>query len=697
MPGNANIMDEQSTTIRLLVTATSSAIANRMISDLRHAGLSINAAHTCKGDELATLLCTHSWDVLVCHSFPALSAPAVLQTVQQQEAPLSVLVVDDHIAATARQALFREGACDVIATKESERLVRGIRRESAYRQLHRRLAALELDFRQTAQRLSHLMDDSPAPYACMLDGLHIYCNSSYAALFEYPDTDTIRTTPFLDLVAQQDREKVRNLLQAAENNASICIRGLTLNGSVNALKCLFTPTRHNGKNCLQLKAEHDSGNAQYREELEKLQSRDLLTRLENRKFFKNRIEKAILKAYESRIFSALLVVELNALVDISSSIGKANANMVLNDIAAWLQKTIKMPFAAARLDAHVFGLLVYESNPDRIILLGREIRTQINKTISPAMQDTREPGCSIGMSLINDNSHDAESVLERARTRLPQGHPENESPFSFCGNETGQHGASGILRYLQMALQQKKFRLVYQPVIDLRGQNHPGYEVLSRMLDSDGKETSPDTYLWLANLNGLGEQLDRLVASMVLEQLANQALEESLVLKITPNTLVSRTFLPWLSEQLSFKRVNCDRLTIEISEIDLYSTRDCALNFCHGLAELGIGISICHFGCAIDPYPILDEIKPAFIKFDVTLVRDIIYSTQQRSHVQKMIQTLHARNTKVLIPNVEDKDVLPVLWESGADFVQGFALQSPCHEMRHEFMAEKVITLAAQQ
>jgi multidomain signaling protein FimX len=49
----------------------------------------------------------------------------------------------------------------------------------------------------------------------------------------------------------------------------------------------------------------------------------------------------------------------------------------------------------------------------------------------------------------------------------------------------------------------------------------------------------------------------------------------------------------------------------------------------------------------------------------------------------------------VVAPQVEDMDVLPVLWQTGADYVQGYCLQRPSDAMNYEFVQVEEITLPA--
>ena len=106
-------------------------------------------------------------------------------------------------------------------------------------------------------------------------------------------------------------------------------------------------------------------------------------------------------------------------------------------------------------------------------------------------------------------------------------------------------------------------------------------------------------------------------------------------------------------------------------------------------------MTISNFGCALEPFALLDQLKPALVTLDETIVRDLIYSSHQKANVQSLVLTLHARGVHVVTPRVEDMAVLPVLWEIGVDYAQGYCLQAPSHEMNYEFVEDEEITLSA--
>lgn len=696
----------QAVTTHLLVVSEGSAAANRLISNLRNEGLALRAGHADSEAELGKLLVHAEWDVLACYENSRIPPERVLALLRHHEQALPIIVVTPTETSHDLLSLVRAGIRDVIADADDARLVVSVQREAAQHRLQRQLRRLEVQQHELEKRHRLLLEGSDSAIAYLQDGVHLYCNRSYAHSFGYASIETIATTPFLNLVTAAERARVRALLSSAltagaaasvsaSGEVSATVAVLRQDGSEDSLQLVFTPLEYHGKPCLQVSVRAAIGNADYQAAVERAASQDLLTRLDNRAHFHLRIESAIRKAVQTRVFSSLLVIELDEFIDISSAIGRSNANIVLNDIAAFLQDSIGKPFAAARLDAHEFGIIVYDGDPDEILALGKRIQSRLSEHISLALLNSLPLSCSIGMALINDHTSDAADVLARAHTNLRQNAMAHAANNEFSIDS--QPAASAMLACLAGALEQQRFRLLYQPLVHLKGAAWHRYEVLARMLDSDGNEVAPGAFLQLANLNGMGESFDKLIVGKALDALSEASAVHSLIINLTSNTLASRTFLPWLSAQLRSSRMTADMLVLQISEIDIYNSPACSLEFCAGLHELNVQIAISHFGCALEPFAILQQVKPAFVALEVSTVRDIIYSAQQKQSIKALVSRVHAEGLQVVVPQVDDLDMLPVLWETGADFVQGSSLQSPSPELHYEFVQVEEITLAAAQ
>ncbi len=677
----------------LLVVADSLDAGNRLISGLRSQNMALRSASAGNERELATLLAQGQWDVIVCFAGKSLPPASVLSTLRRVEQDVPVILVGPAPA----EPQLAEGVREVIAAEEPERLLAAVSREAEVSQLKRRVRQLELQQRELEKRHALLLDGSATAIGYVQDGIHLACNPSYARCFGYDNTAAIAAIPLLDLLSPAARPGIKALLGqplAGETRETVRIR--RQNGNEESMELCFTPVEYHGKACVQLTVTPARGNAEYAAAVAQIGHQDLLTSLDNATHFLALVEHAIRAAVQDGKFSSLLLIGINDFADVSAAIGRSSANIVLNDIARALKESITANDAAARVDEYTFGILLHDGDPDKALALARAIQGRINNRVSSAMLTSLELGCTIGLALINGLAGDAETVLARAQANLRDKPLSTDGKFHYRIGEDMRHDAGAMLDYLKAALLNRRFKLLFQPLVPINGAGHKSYEVLTRMLDRDGNEVSPAAFLPLANLNGVGEEIDRLVIGLALDSMKDSGTER-LIINITSNSLMSRTFLPWLSEKLRGGRIASDLLVLQISEVDIHGNPAQALAFCRGLRQLNAGMAICHFGCALEPFAILDALAPTLVKLDETLVRDIIYSPQQIENVRNQIGKLHDRGLLVIAPQVEDMDVLPVLWETGADYVQGYCLQRPSDEMNYEFVHVEEITLSAPQ
>ena len=78
---------------------------------------------------------------------------------------------------------------------------------------------------------------------------------------------------------------------------------------------------------------------------------------------------------------------------------------------------------------------------------------------------------------------------------------------------------------------------------------------------------------------------------------------------------------------------------------------------------------------------------------DQSLVKNCAYSIHQQQLVKKLINAIHHQDILVSVTEVEELELLPLLWELGFDFIQGKVLQAPDKVMEFNFPQEQALTL----
>ena len=241
---------------------------------------------------------------------------------------------------------------------------------------------------------------------------------------------------------------------------------------------------------------------------------------------------------------------------------------------------------------------------------------------------------------------------------------------------------------IQRALDENRFRLLFQPVINLRGEDEEHYEAFVRMLDKDDKEISPYDFLPPVGPSETTIKIDRWVILQTIKQLAShrsRGHNTKMFLNLTAETLQDKTFTPWLSVALKAARLPGDSLIFQIREGDASNHMKQAKEFTKTLHELHCKISISQFGCALNPFNTLKHIDADYVKIDGSFTEEIQKNDDAKQQVKEMVKSLQSSGKLTIIPLVENASVLATLWQAGVNYIQGYYLQAPVPEMNYDF------------
>lgn len=684
----------QETLTHLLVAAGGNGATQRIIDELKKDGMAVSAATADSRQELANLIKQPQWEAVICFEDSKISVPVVSDLVAQNSQPLPLILATSADKVVELLPMLEQGVADVVPVEQAKRLFLSVQRETVNSRLKRHVERLEKNHGELEEHYCAVLSNSASPISYVHDGTHLYSNQSYAALFGYESSEAITGGSFLDLIQVHDHSVVNTVMtQSPPKEEALAIRVVHRDGSESDMMLTFTPAEFQQRVCMKVTGRPLMSAAEAKSRPTHAAPNDTLGSLATDAQFLEQFEAAIRTALQKGVFSSLLIIAVHDSVQVQSEDEKARLNLLISDVTRFLRDYFQKHFTAARLDDHVFGFILLDADTDEIAALNALIKSSSNKHFGSAGPAPGEPVCTVGNTMINGREQKLEYVLAQASRHLKPAQLDKIKQNMMKGRPDISN--ADLLEYLMIAITQKRFKLLYQPIVHIKGSNHKGYEVLSRMLDGDGNEILPEAFIRLANQNGIGEKLDKLIITMVMDAHEKSAKSGPLIINISNNTLMSRTFLPWLHKQLEKRKIPAGLFAIAVSETEIHNNEGHAIDFCSGLSAAGVKLVISHFGCTLDPYTILDQIKPDLIKLDTSLLKEISKRATQRTTVQTTVGNLHTRGLLVVAPQVESLAILPILWDIGIDYVQGYALQAPSHEMNYNFLVEEEITLSA--
>ncbi len=680
-------------TIRLLILEDSQNEAERLVSLFRNAGRATRVHRLTSSDDLATAL-QQSWDLLIAApSSENLDPSEAINAIRRQakDIPLIQLTADnDPDAITEALAL---GAQDALPQGEDERLILVANRELANLEERRGRRVAEIALREAEKRCQLLLDSSVDAITYVHEGMHIYANRAYLKLFDYEDADDLEGMPMIDLIAGCDHANFKDFLknyQNAEGNAELTCSGIKANGQTFPARMSFSPATYDSEPCIQVVIRAETGNAELEEKLREISSQDLVTGLFNRSHFLELMDNAAERAVNAGQPATLSYIRVDRYSNLLAETGLAGIDLLLTDLANLLRQHFDDDAQLARFGDDVFAVLQPGKNPEQAQGELAALLKKVEGHMFDVAGRTVQTSLSIGVAGLNEKTPNAQEVVDRAHRCADELGDGNALKLYNPAQELAAAANRGsIVAMVQQALENNSFRLLFQPIISLRGDSSEHYEVLLRLLSPQGVEVPPGEFLGAARDAGMAEKIDRWVILNSIKLLADHRSKghnTCLFVHLSSASVQDQTLLPWLSVALKAARLPSDALAFQLSEQDATTYLKQAKTLTHGLAELHCKVALSQFGCALNPFNTLKHLNVDFVKVDGSFTQDLSTADAQEA-LKTLLGSLHAQAKLTIVPFVESASVLATLWQAGVNYIQGYYLQGPSQSMDYDFAA----------
>ena len=651
-------------TIRLLILEDSQNEAERLVSLFRNAGRATRVHRITSSDNLAEAL-QQSWDLLISapsseHLEPSEAITAIRR--QAKDIPVIQLVAGNESDAITEALML--GAQDALPQGEDERLILVANRELANLEERRARRAAEVALREAEKRCQLLLDSSVDAITYVHDGMHIYANRAYLKLFDYEDGDELEGMPMIDLIASEDQAAFKDFLKnysSAEGNAELACGGI--------------------------RAETD--NAELEEKLREISSQDLVTGLFNRSHFIELMDGAAQRAINDGQVSSLAYICIDRYSEAIGEVGLAGIDILLTDLANLLRAHFGETAQLARFGDDVFTALLADVTPQQLQEQLKPLLKKIEGHLFDVAGRTVQTTLSVGIAGLSEQTSKAQEVIDRAHRCADELEGNAIKVYNPADELAAAANRGNLVAMVQHALENNSFRLLFQPIISLRGDSDEHYEVLLRLLNQQGEEVPPGDFLGAAKNAGLAEKIDRWVILNSIKLLAehrSKGHNTRLFVHLSANSLQDQTLLPWLSVALKAARLPSDSLVFQIGETDAVTYLKQAKALTQGLAELHCKVALSQFGCALNPFNTLKHLNVDFVKVDGSFSQDLTNAENQEA-LKTLLASLHAQAKLTIVPFVESASVLATLWQAGVNYIQGHYLQGPSQSMDYDFSA----------
>lgn len=691
-------MQKKNSTVHVLILDPDQNDAETLVSLLRNSGRATRAHRITSEEDLEETLKTSTWDLLLARDIEQEVSPdAALAMIKRMDKDLPFILLTDSFDRDRTVQVMRSGAQATVQAEHTDLLILTVKRELAALDERRKRRTLESHLHEAEQRCQLLLESSKDAIAYINDGMHIYANQSYMDFLGYDDLDELICVPILDTLTPDSQAKYKEFMKRfAETRKD----GMSLNcqarrsddQQLNVTIAVSSAT-YDSEPCTQIVIQPEHSDAELEEKLRQISSQDLLTGLFNRQHFMDELAAAIAQAADGGEPGALAYIALDSFMSIKGQLGIAGADLLLGDLSNILKEQAGDGILLARLSDDAFGLLARPCEEKAMHSTCERLRKMIEDHIFDIDGRTIQLTVSIGIATITENAPKAADMLGRSHTasaevRKLDGHENGNGVVVYNPAEAEGLGEGSATEIIQKALDDDRFRLLYQPIINLRGEGEEHYEATVRMIDKDGEEISPYEILPPMGPSEMAVKIDRWVILQTIKHLAShrsRGHDSRLFLNVCAETIQDKTFTPWLSVALKAARLPGNALIFQLREVDANNHLKLAKDFVKSLHELHCKVSLSQFGGALKPFSTLKHIDVDYVKIDGSFTEELQKNDEAKDRVKEMVKELQEAGKLTIIPMVENAVVLSTLWQAGVNYIQGYYVQAPVPEMNYDF------------
>jgi diguanylate cyclase (GGDEF)-like protein/PAS domain S-box-containing protein len=404
---------------------------------------------------------------------------------------------------------------------------------------------------------------------------------------------------------------------------------------------------------------------------------DPLTKLPNRSSFEANFYK-VSQSLGPDSEARLILIDLDHFKQVNDTLGHAAGDKLLQSVAERLSQFVAGRGHLARIGGDEFALVMSFATADEEERFCDALIGQLR--VFTIMGNNMHVGASVGVSKVLIGTtplaalREADIALYEAKSKGRNRWQAFEGKMSDL-LETRQRLESDLRNALPGGDQ---FRVVYQPIYDIKGKTVLGVEALVRWQHPELGVLSPDQFISIAEDHGLILELGAVVLRRTCDLLSRTALPWAAV-NVSPVELRDDSFVDRVLSLLRDNNVSASRLQLEITEGVLLEEIGTARGALDKLRSAGVRIAIDDFGTGYSSLSYLGRLAVDKIKIDRSFV-DAIGTPNADAIVRAVIAFAKALCVTVTAEGVETQEQRRFLAEADCDELQGFLLSRPVDE-----------------
>ena len=673
--------------IPLIVLSMARDPVEAINSVMRRAGQAVHCTWLPALRDLGDALAQLNPQLLVYVANTAVELAPVIGVRNQLAPGVPVILLAPALDESEVAQAIKIGARDVVTLTNPARLEAVVLRELGVFRIARELNATVKSAHDARSQLDNVLQRSNDAIIQVQEGIVTDANPAWHEL--YAVEDGITGQPVMDLFEESTHAALRGALAACQqgrwSDHTLRANAMLNDGTVLPIEMTLALGEYEGEPCVRLvvpsrpREEHllVAAAPPPRPEVAAglMRRTDLLEALAER-----------LATPSAGGVRCLAVVRIDKFAALERVVGATASEEVFTEVARLLKESLHPKELVGRLGGVRFAALLERGNEHDISAWSERLLARVAKKVMRVEDKSVSATCTIGLSIVSPGDTRLDALLadamESARKGITRGGNQSITSDRADNDSRVMSYDQVWVKHIKAALMENRFRLVQQPIASLQGEDPRMYDVLVRMIDTQGKEVLPSEFMAAAGRNDLLKNIDRWVVGASLS-FAAQKTPECLFVRLSRETARDPGFLDWLDNHLRSSRAQPQRLCFQVTEESASAHVPEVTALASALRERRFRFALEGFGSGRNSAAMLESVPLDFVKIDGTLVQGLAGDPQLQQRVRLLVEAARKNRIQTVAERVEDANTMAVLWQIGVQYIQGYFVNEPEEVVLH--------------
>ncbi|HTV80547.1 MAG TPA: EAL domain-containing protein [Steroidobacteraceae bacterium] len=418
--------------------------------------------------------------------------------------------------------------------------------------------------------------------------------------------------------------------------------------------------------------------------IEYLATHDELTGLPNRALFTDMLSRAIEAAQLASRQCALIFIDLDRFKIVNDSLGHNAGDELLKEAARRIVRSVAAGAVTARFGGDEFVVLL-EGVADRAAAAAAagSILAALVEPVRVMDYDCRVTA-SIGIAMWPEDGQQPATLMKHADMAMYLAKDEGKNNFQFYSSIVAPMSVERIVleTHLTHALNRGEFSLQYQAKIEIATGRICGVEALLRWHNPQLGRVPPNTFISVAEDNGLIVPIGKWVLKTACQQCSNwrrlglPAL--GMAVNLSPRQFKDPGLARDVTDALRESGMDPALLELEITEGMIMNSIDQAAQSATAIKALGVRLAIDDFGTGYSSLSQLKRFPIDTLKIDRSFIQELPHNSEDMAITEAIISLGRALGVNVIAEGVETHEQEAFLRNHGCDEIQGFLYSRPC-------------------